>query len=358
MPSSYTAQLYCSKLPLYTFRVKFAMDNPFYFFLEQSQSPTHYNLTRYLRERGWHLTPIKEQAHFSDDNLQFDSHATETLEYKHLLAQLLMRYCPEVMPATFCINDQNWRDVLAQLRHQYYLAPDRVLDQINDLVWILKPALLNNGKEIKIFQRLSDLEQHYLSSQRLGGEHVLQQYITHPHLLRDNRKYSIRMFVITTNYDGSYLYPHGYYNVALYPFEATQFTDLRAHLTNEHLQEDETNVIQIPSQRFTAFASFYPSLKAIVTATIKGLQQQYPAAFICRTKRALAIYGFDFLVDNHGRLWLLEANHGPCFPVEDEHPLQSYLYRDFWQDFIASFVEPIAREQTPKEINYFLFEKI
>ncbi len=166
------------------------------------------------------------------------------------------------------------------------------------------------------------------------------------------------MFVVTTNYGGSYLYPYGYYNVALYPFAATQFADLRPHLTNEHLQEDEANVIQIPSQRFASFASLYPSLKAIVTATIKGLQQQYPAAFTCRKVRTLAIYGFDFLVDDHGRVWLLEANHGPCFPVADDHPLQNYLYRDFWQDFIASFVEPIACTQTPNQINYYSFEKI
>ncbi|ARG96362.1 hypothetical protein [Legionella micdadei] len=335
------------------------MNNRPCFCLNQSQSPTHYNLQRYLKEQGWRSRRFKWQANFSDANLQFNVEAAETLEYKHLLARLVEQYCPEVMPKTYCINDENWPDVLNQIGNQYYLFHKQVLNQIDDLVWILKPSLLNNGKEIKIFNKLSELEQHYLNSKRLGGEHVLQQYITNPHLLRDRRKYSIRMFVIVTNYAGTYLYPHGYFNVAMHPFPAKEFSDLRPHLTNEHLQEDESNVIQIPSQRFASFTpTLYPQIKEIVAAIVKGLRRLYPQAFISGKLRTLAIYGFDFLVDDHGRLWLLEANHGPCFPVSDHHPLQSYLYYDFWQDFIASFVEPIACKQTLTQIKYHLFEFI
>ncbi|KTD31564.1 MULTISPECIES: hypothetical protein [Legionella] len=335
------------------------MNNSLCFCLKQSQSPTHYNLHRYLKAQGWRSRRFNWQANFSDANFQFNPQAAETLEHKHRLAQLVDRYCPEVMPKTYCINDENWPDVLNQMANNHYLFHTQVLDHIDNLVWILKPALLNNGKEIKLFKKLSELEQHFLSRERLGGEHVLQQYITHPHLLRDQRKYSIRMFVVLTNYAGTYLYPHGYFNVAMHPFTPTDFSDLRPHLTNEHLREDETNVIQIPSQRFTALTpSLYPQIIRIVAAIMKGLRQLYPEAFTCDALRTLAIYGFDFLVDSHGRLWLLEANHGPCFPVSDDHPLQNYLYFDFWQDFIASFVLPIASKQAFKQIQYHLFEFI
>ncbi|MBA3537354.1 MAG: tubulin-tyrosine ligase [Tatlockia sp.] len=332
------------------------MNRQLRFFLKASQSPTHYNLSRYLLEQDWGLSPSTEQADFSDENLQFNLETSEQLEYKHLLAQLVAKNCPALMPTTYCINDQNWPQVLNLLAKDFYLVNNHLLNQIDNLAWILKPSLMNNGKAIKIFQKLADLEKHYLSSKRLGGEHVLQRYLTNPHLLRDDRKYSIRMFVITTNYAGSFIYPYGYYNVALHPYAANDFKDLRSHLTNEHLQGHEANVLQIPAQHFKAFSSLYPQIKKIVTAIIKGLELSHPHAFKTNKTRTLAIYGFDFLVDSTGRLWLLEANHGPCFPITDEHPLQSHLYYDFWQHFIENFVSPIADNQPKNTIKNNSFE--
>jgi hypothetical protein len=330
----------------------------YYFFLNEAQSPTHYNLCRYLQELGWSATCFEKQANFGDGNLKFNLQATEQLEFKHRLASLVNKYCSQVMPVTYCINDQNWLTVLQYIADKYYHQDLRYRDQVENLVWILKPALLNNGKDIKIFQKLSELEQHFLSNRRMGGEQVLQQYLAEPHLLRDKHKYSIRMFVVLTNYAGAYLYPHGYFNVALHPFEPRSFIDLRSHLTNEHLREDETNVVQIPAQRFATFGVFYPLIKSIVALIIDGLQQLYPQAFVCNKQRKLAIFGFDFMVDKTQRLWLLEANHGPCFPINDEHPLQKHLYYDFWQAFIASFVLPIATQDPIKKIQYQQFELI
>ncbi|WED43099.1 YheC/YheD family protein [Legionella cardiaca] len=333
--------------------LKFLKGQHLHFSLKPNQSPTHYNLHRYLKVLGWHPSRFKWQVDFGDRNLQFHLAAAQCLEFKHLLAQLTNKYCPEVMPLTYCVNDTNWPLVLEQIADNHYLRAEDYYNQVDNLVWILKPALLNNGKEIKIFEKLSQLEAHFLSSERLGGEHVLQQYITEPHLLRppEGHKYSIRMFVVLTNYAGVYLYPRGYFNVALHPFQGKQFTDLRSHLTNEHLHDEEENVVQIPSWRFDFFTSFYPEIKAIIAATIKGLQQQYPQAFVCSRNPTLAIFGFDFMVDKNQRIWLLEANHGPCFPVGDEHPLQKYLYYDFWQAFITSFVLPIA-SQKPLEFSH------
>lgn len=334
------------------------MNRLYRYCLNKDQSPTHYNLARYLQALGWRSSRFNWQARFSNKHLQFNLEAAQQLEFKHLLAKLVAQSCPQVMPLTYCINDFNWSAVLDKIANKYYVHDHQVLNQREGLAWILKPALLNNGQEIKIFQEVSEIENHFLSSQRLGGEHVLQQYLMNPHLLREKHKYSIRMFVVLSNYAGAYLYPYGYFNVALQPFAEKDFKDLRSHLTNEHLQDEEANVVQIPSQRFDIFASFYPQIKSIVTAVIKSLQDLYPHAFVGGKHRSLAIFGFDFLVDNSGRVWLLEANHGPCFPLSDEHPLQSHLYYEFWQALIQSFVLPIALRLSPHEIHYHLFEPV
>jgi len=301
------------------------------FCLPASQSPTFYNVSKYLQEQGWQYSQFHWRSHFSEKNFHFDTVAAEHLEYKHLLAKLVNQFCPHVMPKTYMINDQNWPFVLSN----WY-------EDEADSTWILKPALMNNGQHIKIFQHPRELEAHYLNSNRIGGEHVLQRYITDPHLLRGH-KYTIRLFVVLTNNMGGYLYPKGYFNVAQLPYQPQYFSDLRPHLTNEHLDSNAPNVFQIPTEKFDFFPVIFPQIQAIVLETILSLKTLYPNAFLYKKQKTIAIFGFDFIVDVSQRVWLLEANHGPCFPCSDAHPLQTALYHDFWQAFIANFVFPIAK---------------
>lgn len=331
------------------------------FCLRPAQSPTYQNLCHYLSEQGWTRTHFNRLAHLSEQNFHFHPPAAECLEFKHLLAKLVARYCPQAMPVTFRINDQNWPMVLSQIADEYYRQENQLLDQMNNLAWILKPALLNNGQHIKIFQKLSQIEQHYLSANRLGGEHVLQQYLMQPHLLKGpqhGHKYSIRMFVVLTSSGGAYLYPNGYFNVGLHPYQMHDFTDIRSHLTNEHLSENELNVVQIRTQQYELFKPFYPEIKTIVSSVINGLQQVHPQVFLAESAPTLALFGFDFMVDDAMKVWLLEANHAPCFPIDEDHPLQKSLYYDFWQAIIASFIVPIAMQQPEAFNEYQLFEAV
>ncbi|STX27597.1 Tubulin-tyrosine ligase family [Legionella beliardensis] len=327
------------------------------FYLQEACSPTDYNLSVHLKEIGWKKSYWRGWSHFSIDNLKFNEQAGLCLEYKHLLACLVQQQCPGAMPLTYCINDDNWPLVLNQLTQQFYLKNNQLSNELAGLIWILKPALLNNGQDIKLFKRLSDLEQHFLSANRLGGEHVLQYYIPNPHLLRDQRKYSIRQFVVLTNYVGAYLYHVGYFNVARQPFSLT-ISDLRPHLTNEHLHGQEPNVIQIPTDQFNFFKSLYPAIKIILEEVLVGLKKAYPEAFKIQKKATLALFGFDFMVDSQNKVWLLEANHGPCFPTTDDHPLQNYLYKPFWQALISNFVIPIANQDLAKLPDNKLFASL
>ena len=326
---------------------------PYRFSLRQTHSPTYHNLTYYLQEENWISSTSNEDADFNERHFDFNLEAAESLEFKHLLASLAQQFCSDIMPLTYYIDDFNWTEVLSRLEH----TATQSVDGVSPLVWILKPSLLNNGKHIKIFQHLSDLKKHFLNSNRLGGEHVLQQYLTQPHLLQGH-KYSIRMFVVITNDAGVYLYPDGYLNVAKHLYQPTDYADLRSHLTNEHLLHDESNVTQVPTKPVPGFVYIYQQIKTLVSAIINGLKQLHPQAFVIEDRRTLAIFGFDFIVDSDLRVWLLEANHGPCFPCDQDHPLQKRLYYDFWQAFITSFVVPIVKKCPVEQIEYQSFELV
>lgn len=319
----------------------------FYALNRQKQSPTSKLLALQLKKMGWKNIVFPQLADFSENDLRFAEPAARALEHKHLFAQLCQKYCPESIPATFLINDENWADKLAILNDIYY---KNIASNDPSLVWILKPALLNNGEAIHLFQHINDIEQHYINPRRLGGPHVLQRYINNPHLLqgpKKGHKYSLRLFMALSSVAGAFLYPHGYFNIALEPYCADDYEDLSAHLTNEHLSHEKPNVVQIPTWQYALFKPFYPQIKKILTSLIKGLKNDYPSAFSDKKKAKLALFGMDFIVDAHEKVWLIEANHAPCFPTNAQHPLYETLYEPFWYAFVETFILNKAKTSNP-----------
>jgi hypothetical protein len=325
------------------------------YYLRPAKSPTYYNLATILKNKeNWRATKLGFLADFGEKNLKFNQSIADQLEYKHLLAELAQDYCPEAIPESYFIHDQNFGKILDKLR-----SNPRNINKI----WILKPSLLNNGQNILIFDNLLDIKLHFESNARMGGEHVLQEYIHSPHLLKgpkgEGHKYSIRMFMVLTNYDGAFLYPHGYFNIAVTPYDINNFYDLTGHITNEHLQDDRVNVIQIPTYKYDLFNPIYPKIKHILSQVVSGLKNKYPNIF-SKTEniKKLAIFGMDFIVDSDQRVWLIEANHGPCFPITEAHDLQASLYQPFWKEFVDLFLEAIATDSPTDLNNQTVFEKL
>ena len=189
-----------------------------YYFVEAAL-PTPYNLSKQLQLRGYCVDP---PGQLNDSHIQLDEPACRCLEYKHLLSQLTQQHCPEVMPKTWHLHDYNVEEVCQAISDLQVPTEDKV--------WILKPSMLNNGQGIQLFSSVQALQANYASPHRYGGDHVLQQYIVHPHCLQGH-KYTVRLFVVITNNRGIFLYRQGYFNVARTPYQPGQWHQLDCHLT-------------------------------------------------------------------------------------------------------------------------------
>lgn len=272
----------------------------------------------------------KTEANFTDENFGVNDITLQTLEYKYLLAKLLQRHNLNFMPLTYHINDYNFAQVLTKLQQHY---------QDSDWLWIYKPATLNNGEGIKLFNHIDDIVQHYQTLNRLSGDFVIQKYIDNPNLL-NGHKYTLRMYVILSNFEGHKLYKHGYYNIGRQKYPGKKETEnLAAGLTNEHLTEPVPNVIQMPTSKVQEFHLLMPQINNIVNQTINAFTKTTPEYFAQTTPKAFDILGFDFLLEENMNLWLTEINHGPWFPTTDPHNLQKYLYEDFWRFIIKDFIK-------------------
>lgn len=302
------------------------------FYFSSTESPTQFNLQKHLLTHGFKTSKAKN-ADFSDKNLTLNENHTQLLEYKHLLATLTEKHCPDVMPLTYRIDDNNYSEVIQMISEKFG----------DNKTWILKPALLNNGQGIKVFQHLNDIKTHYQGTDRYGGLHVLQQYLLHPHLL-NGHKYTFRMFVIITNFAGVYLYKNGYFNVGREAYNANDFSNLGVHLTNEHLNPDHSpNIWQIPTTRCPNFDVIYQQMNAIVKNVIHALKNEAADLLTDHSEaKAFSLFGFDFILDEQLKLWLLEVNHAPCFPKDEQHILQQHLYDEFWETIVRDFIEPIV----------------
>lgn len=284
--------------------------------------PTRFNLRRQFLLKGYIEVDEASKADFSDANIGANDMALQILEYKHLLALLMQHNNLTFMPPTFPINDINFPQVLSKLQEEY---------ADSNWLWIYKPSTLNNGENIRLFAHINEIAEHYQTLKRLGGDFVIQHYIDNPHLL-DGHKYTLRLYVILSNYNGYQLYQHGYYNIGRQKYPGkNDIENLGAHLTNEHLTEPMPNVIQMPTSKVPEFHLLMPQITSIVDQSIQAFAKASPQYFSPSTQKALDILGFDFLVDETMKIWLLEINHGPWFPTTEPHILQSHLFDAFWK---------------------------
>lgn len=317
----------------------------FYFF--SSKYATKFHIARRLQNENWSEVTTPAEALFTDANLTLNDEVSKHLEYKHLLAKLVSKHCSNLMPLTYSINDNNYQQVLARIVYEHYMNNNVYEKNVKDLKWILKPSMLNNADNIMLFNNIEELKAHFANPKRLGGDHVIQRYIHNPDLI-DGRKYTFRISAVITNYAGIYFYKHGYVNISAHPFADDGFKNKKIHITNYVLDGDFSHIEQRSTQEITNFQENYQQMCNIVVTIFKALIQEAPYFLQTQKIKAFEIFGFDFIRDTNGKIWLLEVNQAPDAPTFEENRLDSILWEGFWQDIIDEFVLPIALHVPPK----------
>tara|TARA_R110002110_G_scaffold121431_2_gene297274 strand:+ start:107194 stop:108240 length:1047 start_codon:yes stop_codon:yes gene_type:complete len=307
----------------------------------------HYHITRVLEQQGWQKS--NDNPQFSDQNLTLNDGVSIHFEYKHLLAELINNLKPSIMPATYSLDDTTVGTVLSQITLDYYLQDNKYHKEIKDLKWLLKPSMLNNGDDIKLFNNLDEVREHYWSPERMGGDHILQQYIPNP-ALHQGRKYTFRVFAALTNYAGVYLYREGYGNISADNFNLEdRMGNRKAHITNYILDGELANIEQRLASELCDFKVVYQQMVDIVQTTVKQIIKRYPQYLKTQNTKKVELFGYDFMLDTNGKLWLIEINQGPDCPMIFDHVLNESLWYPFWQDVVNDFVLPIATEQKQQQ---------
>jgi tubulin--tyrosine ligase len=90
-------------------------------------------------------------------------------------------------------------------------------------------------------------------------------------------------------------------------------------------------------------------MQQIVAKTTKALLKQAPYFLAPQKTKVFEIFGYDFMLDDKGKLWLLEINQSPDMPMFEDNPMKAPLWQPFWQNIVDEFVIPIALQQAPQQ---------
>ncbi|KAJ3327713.1 putative tubulin polyglutamylase ttll2 [Blyttiomyces sp. JEL0837] len=188
---------------------------------------------------------------------------------------------------------------------------------------VIHRADLSRGRKIFVFRDLQDLT--------YDCNAVLQRYIPNP-LLIAGYKFDIRCYVVVRSYNplNIYLYDEGLTRFATSLYDTNSLKNKFSHLTNTSINKFSPTLLapkvtvgqgckwtlQKLREYFKynnlPFDKIWAKVKAIIILTLLPVALEVkPSLHGC-----FEMYGFDILIDDMLRPWLLEVNLSPALSVD------------------------------------------
>eukprot|EP00743_Colponemidia_sp_Colp-15_P004635 GILK01004995.1.p1 GENE.GILK01004995.1~~GILK01004995.1.p1 ORF type:complete len:998 (+),score=200.20 GILK01004995.1:113-2995(+) len=270
------------------------------------------------------------------------------------------RYPPyDIIPTSFVISSSVEDHELAQFITRYKsiargsASQERMpVKHCTKNMWLVKPAALNQGKGIEVFKDLSQII-NFLTTRQPKSLWLVQKYIERP-LLFAGRKFDIRIWVLFTNRLDVFMYEQGYLRTSSDVYD-TESKDNYVHLTNNCLQKygdnygrwEEGNTLSFasfqsyldetfPEQKIDFEAHLIPRMKDLIVDTFLSVRSQLNQS---NRKHNFELFGYDFMVDEDFRVWLIEVNTNPYLGVSCKYI--SNLLPEMIDDVFRINVDPI-----------------
>ncbi|KAK7103151.1 tubulin--tyrosine ligase-like [Littorina saxatilis] len=236
-----------------------------------------------------------------------------------------------------------------------------VKDSSNDTMWIVKSTAGSKGEGILISRDVEELIS-YVDDQPKAF--VCQRYIHPPLLLSHRRKFDIRCWVLVDLFYNVYLYRQGVLRTA-----SDSYTDdlshVTAHLTNHCLQKemsdnfgtyeegnemfyDEFDRYLRQEHSVSLESKIMPQIRTITCTCFRIIQDQINTG--SEGHRSFQLFGLDFMLDEHFKVWLLEVNGAPA--------CANKLLPDMVRSLVETTVDPAFPPRVPVQYGENLFERL
>jgi len=210
--------------------------------------------------------------------------------------------------------------------------------ELPDSLWIAKPSAGSKGQGILITASYEDIAAHVDRCERRKEVFVVQRYLERP-LLINGRKFDIRCWVLLVAPYDIYLYNQASLRTASEVYDTTQLDQTLAHLTNHCLQLDSPNFGKwepgnemwwwqfddyLRPTGHSVEKDILPQIKTISTECLLSVHDRLR---LQSDYLAFQLFGFDFMIDESFRVWLLEINGSPASADVLRHSIVEGLIR-------------------------------
>jgi len=237
-------------------------------------------------------------------------------------------------------------------------------------IWIIKPAAMNQGHGIKVFNNDIEGIRKFLETRPIFTNWVIQKYIERP-LLYKNRKFDIRVWALATSKNEIFYYKAGYLRTSSEEYKLDSKHNY-VHLTNNCLQRHGKNYGTHEEGNTISFESFQkyidetwpqlginlenhiiPRMKDLIIDSYLAGKSSINSS---RRKNSFELLGYDFLIDEDFRVWLIEINSNPYIGIPNKfiEGLLPKMLNDLLEITLDTLHKPI--NQLPKRDLKNLFE--
>jgi len=305
------------------------------------------NYNKFLESNKWNLIWVPKVSNiynilqFPIQSLKIINHFpnSELLTRKNNLYKTLKNSKMNYLPFT--------TQSIEEVKNIYRKSIDRIEKSEKSLIFLVKPGFRHSGRGIKLFEikKNSDFIEMSKYIEELDNDYVIQEYITNPYLINRNspfyRKFDIRINVLVDSRKNIYLCPYGFVRTSSSPYSphltGNDSEDFLVHITNHSIQKnnpnynkfEEGNVLMLDDIfRFIAdksdesekdIKSYYlTEFSKIINDCFKFVNLEEFSKILpdsskilpdsSKNLRPFELFGFDFLIDDTGKVYLIEIN--------------------------------------------------
>ena len=198
-------------------------------------------------------------------------------------------------------------------------------------IWIMKPTGSAQGKGIFLFTKLSAINEwkkdhtwKNAEEAKAAAAYVVQRYIENPQLI-GGKKFDLRLYVLVTSYAPLtvYMYRNGFARFSSYRYNtnAKNLGDTFVHLTNVAVQKTgpgfdagagskwllrNYRLFLVGKYGHQATDKMFADVEELVINTLLSVQK-----VMISDKHCFEMYGYDILIDDQLKPWLIEVPPPP-----------------------------------------------
>jgi len=193
-----------------------------------------------------------------------------------------------------------------------------------DNLWICKPSDGCQGNDIYIIDSLDNVE--------YSGTVVIQKYLTNPYLI-GGYKFDLRVYVLVESFRPLevYLYREGIVRFSTEKYDLTDIDNIFSHLTNSSINKRSstyntnkatvgkgckwtlTRLFSYLKEQGVNTEKLYLKIQDLVIMTLLPIVHSVPP-----DPSSFELFGFDIILDQNLKPWLLEVNASPSIRVSGD----------------------------------------